>query len=116
MTISPCSAGIVLLTELAECQRAEGQAQIAQRHVKITRKYEQVENDADQPGCDDVSENPWLDGHPDACGDLDHSHIAMKRPGAIRFPTKGARYCCQLTRMSKNSSSPAMIGAAMKPA
>src|SRR5258708_24341777 len=81
----PSSGAIVLLTESAECQRAEGEAQIAQRYVEVARKYKQVENDAYEPSCDDVSENPWLDSHPDACGDLDYPHngsvATLQSPG-----------------------------------
>src|SRR5258708_12958091 len=77
----PPPGAIVLLTEAAECQRAEGEAQIAQRYVEVARKYKQVDNDGREPGCDDVGENPRLESHPDACGDLDHPHNGHKETG-----------------------------------
>src|SRR5260221_3478546 len=80
---------IVLLTEPAECQRAEGEAQIAQRYVEVARKYKQVENDAHEPGCDDVSVNPWLDSHPDACGDLDYPHNGHKETEGKQLSDQG---------------------------
>ena len=59
----------VLLTEPAERQRAEGEAEIAQSHVEIARKNKQVKNDAHEPSCDDVSEDSRFDSDPDACSD-----------------------------------------------
>src|SRR4029077_3422706 len=85
----PSPGAIVLLTESAECQRAEGEAQIAQRYVEVARKYKQVENDAHEPGCDDVSENPWLDCHPDACSDLDYPHNGHKETGGNQVSNEG---------------------------
>src|SRR5260221_3036735 len=80
---------IVLLTEPAECQRAEGEAQIAQRYVEVARKYKQVENDAHEPGCDDVSVNPRLDSHPDACGDLDYPPNGHQETGGNQVFAQG---------------------------
>src|ERR1700747_1223603 len=85
----PSPGAIVLLTEPAECQRAEGEAQIAQRYVEVARKYKQVENDAQEPGCDDVSVNPRLDSHPDACGDLDYPHNGHKETGGNQVSDEG---------------------------
>ena len=85
----PSPGAIVLLTESAECQRAEGEAQIAQRYVEVARKYKQVENDAHEPGRDDVSKNPWLDSHPDACGDLDYPHNGHKETGGDQVSDEG---------------------------
>src|SRR5258708_29379691 len=82
----PPPGAIVLLTEAAECQRAEGEAQIAQRYVEVARKYKQVDNDGHEPGCDDVGEKPRLESHPDACGDLDHPTTAIKRLVEQRLP------------------------------
>jgi hypothetical protein len=85
----PSPGAIVLLTESAECQRAEGEAQIAQRNVEVAQKYKQVENDAQEPGCDDVSENPWLDSHPDAGGDLDYPHNGHKETRGNQVSDEG---------------------------
>src|SRR5258708_39869575 len=87
----PPPGAIVLLTEAAECQRAEGEAQIAQRYVEVARKYKQVDNDGHEPGCDDVGENPRLESHPDACGDLDHPHNGHKETCRTTIATRSAQ-------------------------
>src|SRR5258708_19347096 len=85
----PPPGAIVLLTEAAECQRAEGEAQMAERYVEVARKYKQVDNDGHEPGCDDVGENPRLESHPDACGDLDHPHNGHKETRGDQVSDEG---------------------------
>src|SRR3712207_7694001 len=54
-------------------QRAEEEAEIAERDVAVSADQEQADDDAREPACDEEAAEPRRDENDDAGHDLDHA-------------------------------------------
>src|SRR5690606_5099398 len=52
----------------------KSQAEVAESHVEVVAEDQEVEDDAYEPGGDDVREDPGLERHADSSDDLDHAN------------------------------------------
>src|SRR5437870_4412782 len=60
-----------------EGQSGEAETEVTQRHIVVATDEEEVDDDSDQPTCDDVGANPRPEGDDkpsDDLDDTDHSH------------------------------------------